>query len=104
MTTGSTSESRRPTLGSNRPPGYGCTRERTLGPRVRILTGLGRGRRRQGEGSKDEARSVGGRFIRFTAKRGTILTAARCRASRHIDVATSIPKYIADAAEWLTEP
>lgn len=25
-------------------------------------------------------------------------------ASRHVDVATSIPKYIADAAEWLIEP
>ncbi len=25
-------------------------------------------------------------------------------ASRHVDAATSIPKYIAEAAEWLTEP
>lgn len=25
-------------------------------------------------------------------------------ASRHVDVATNIPKYIADAAEWLTKP
>jgi putative ATP-dependent endonuclease of OLD family len=25
-------------------------------------------------------------------------------ASRHVDVATSIPKYIAEAAEWLADP
>ena len=69
-------------------------------------------RLRDGATALADAQDADGRREILTPLRESVLNTAKrfgkARfaqiASRHVDVATSIPKYIAEAAEWLAEP